>query len=94
MRGIQQKEVEDLEAQLRIMSQAAAEAIERASRLENELASSRRERISKSSSLSSLSSDGSLFSTPEDRLDVLENALDAIHRARGELSKPYNYQYI
>lgn len=94
MPGPQQREVEELEAQLRIMSKAAAEAIERASKLENELALSRRERMPKSASISSISSDISLSSTAEDRLGVLENALDAIHRARGEISKPYNYQYI
>lgn len=87
-------EVEQLESQLRIMSQAAAEAIERASRLETELANSRSS-MSSSSSQESLSDfSDNLVRSPNERLQVLENALSVIHRSRSELSGPYNFEYL
>lgn len=85
---VRKNEIADLEAQLRIMSQAAADAIERASKLEMELQSYGH---SRSSSLGSLDSDQG---SPRDRLGILENAMNAIYRSRTELAKPYNYQYI
>ncbi|GMM52411.1 hypothetical protein DASB73_033740 [Starmerella bacillaris] len=88
------KEIEELEAQLRIVSQAAAEAIERASRLESELESTKSRSMSRSSSLSSLGSQLHGYTTPDERLGVLENALSAIYRARSELSSPHNFQHV
>lgn len=87
------REVEELEAQLRIVSQAAAQAIERASVLENELESSRLT-MSRSTSQSSLMGSDCSASSQDERLSVLENALDAIFRARTELSARHNYQYL
>lgn len=87
------KEVEELEAQLRIVSQAAAEAIERASILELELESSRQD-MSRSTSSSSLHGSINGCYTQEERLSILENALGAIFRARNELSSSHNYQCV
>lgn len=87
-------EVEQLESQLRIMSQAAAEAIERASKLETELANSRSSMSSSSSQESLADFPDNLVRSPNERLQVLENALSVIHRSRSELSGPYNFEYL
>lgn len=91
---IQRNEVEQLESQLRIMSQAAAEAIERASKLEIELANRRNSFSSASSAESIPGSPTKRASSSEERLRVLENALNVIHRSRRELSSPYNFEYL
>ena len=89
---MRQDEIAELEAQLKIMSQAAANAIERASKLEMELESRSTSSSASNSSISSLGSDEQL--SPTDRLNILENAMDAIYLSRTELAKPYNYQHI
>lgn len=76
------------------MSQAAAEAIERATRLETELANSRSSMSSSSSQESISDYSDKLYGSPNERLQVLENALSVIHKSRTELSGPYNFEYL
>lgn len=82
----ERQQIQDLEAQLKQLSNTAASALDRVSQLEDEIHG-----MTSSSSNSSLSS---LKTGEDDRLEVLEAAIHAIHRARLELSAPHNYRYI
>lgn len=93
-----QEQIEDLEYQLRQLSNTAAQAIDRVAELELELAAANAWRspssMSTSSSVSSLGSLSSDELRPNERLQALETAVMAIKRARSELFAPHNFQYL